>query len=272
MRPVRGRRSRAFRISSVDSRPGSPRASANRSPPLRRVSTDALHSTRADARRSAVLPHGCWLSCRIGGLFKLLGQWPNFCFRRACHGACRQSSKPVGPRGRRASGLRARRCRAVSARCERRNASVYIDHERGIGLDDCASVSDQLSAVLDVEDPLQGRYDLEVSSPGLDRPLVFPEHFRRFEGSRAKVRLSEKLEGRRSLEGVLRGCEDGIVSLESDGRLWAIPVNRIEIARLSPSFDGGPVECSCARRSQSCERASGPFMRQPDLYESDEVE
>lgn len=113
---------------------------------------------------------------------------------------------------------------------------VYIDHEDGIGLDDCASVSDQLSAVLDVEDPLQGRYDLEVSSPGLDRPLVFPEHFRRFEGSRAKVRLSEKLDGRRSLEGVLRGCEDGIVSLEADGRLWAIPVNRIEIARLVPVF------------------------------------
>ena len=113
---------------------------------------------------------------------------------------------------------------------------VYNDHERGIGLDDCAAVSDQLSAVLDVEDPLQGHYDLEVSSPGLDRPLVFPEHFRRFEGSRAKVRLSEKLEGRRSLEGVLRGCEDGIVSLEADGRLWAIPVNQIEIARLVPVF------------------------------------
>jgi ribosome maturation factor RimP len=113
---------------------------------------------------------------------------------------------------------------------------IYIDHERGIGLDDCASVSDQLSAVLDVEDPLQGRYDLEVSSPGLDRPLVFPEHFKRFEGSRAKVRLSEKLDGRRSLEGVLMGCEDGIVSLDAEGRRWAIPLTSIEIARLVPVF------------------------------------
>jgi ribosome maturation factor RimP len=93
-----------------------------------------------------------------------------------------------------------------------------------------------LSAVLDVEDPLQGHYDLEVSSPGLDRPLVFPEHFKRFEGERAKVRLSEKLDGRRSLEGVLMGCEDGIVSLESEGRRWEIPLSRIEIARLVPVF------------------------------------
>ena len=82
---------------------------------------------------------------------------------------------------------------------------VYIDHARGITLDDCAAVSHQLSGVLDVEDPLPGHYDLEVSSPGLDRPLVFPEHFARFAGQRIKVRLAEKIEGRRKLEGVLLG-------------------------------------------------------------------
>lgn len=113
---------------------------------------------------------------------------------------------------------------------------IYIDHERGIGVEDCAAVSDQLSAVLDVEDPLQGHYDLEVSSPGLDRPLVFPAHFKRFEGARARIRLSEKLDGRRSLEGILRGCDDAIVRLEADGRDWAIPIQRIEIARLVPEF------------------------------------
>jgi len=113
---------------------------------------------------------------------------------------------------------------------------VYIDHEDGVGLEDCASVSDQLSAVLDVEDPLPGHYDLEVSSPGLDRPLVFPEHFLRFSGSRVKIKLSEKLDGRRNLEGVLLGCSDGVVDLEADGRRWTIPLNQVEIARLVPVF------------------------------------
>lgn len=113
---------------------------------------------------------------------------------------------------------------------------VYIDHADGIGLDDCEAVSDQLGAVLDVEDPLPGHYDLEVSSPGLDRPLVFAEHFSRFVGSRVKVRLNEKLEGRRNLEGVLLGCADGTIDLEADERRWTIPMDRIEIARLIPEL------------------------------------
>jgi ribosome maturation factor RimP len=113
---------------------------------------------------------------------------------------------------------------------------VYIDHPKGIGLDDCEVVSEQLGAVLDVEEPLQGRYDLEVSSPGLDRPLVDPAHFKRFSGERAKVRLIEKIDGRRSLEGVIAGCEDGILSLDADGRRWQIPLDGIEIARLVPDL------------------------------------
>ncbi len=122
---------------------------------------------------------------------------------------------------------------------------VYIDHADGIDADDCAEVSDQLSGVLDVEDPLPGRYDLEVSSPGLDRPLVFPEHFRRFAGSRVKIRLAEKVEGRRNLEGVLLGLgqvgADGgpggdAVRLESEGRTWELPLAALESARLVPDF------------------------------------
>ncbi|NCA69233.1 MAG: ribosome maturation factor RimP [Sphingobacteriia bacterium] len=111
---------------------------------------------------------------------------------------------------------------------------VYIDREGGVGLDDCADVSEQLSAVLDVEDPLPGRYDLEVSSPGLDRPLVFARHFERFVGSRVRVRLIEKIDGRRNIEGELRGCVNEVVELEADGRCWSIPLERIEIARLVP--------------------------------------
>ena len=113
---------------------------------------------------------------------------------------------------------------------------VYIDHERGITLDDCTAVSHQLSGVLDVEDPLPGQYDLEVSSPGLDRPLVFVEHYQRFAGSRARIRLSEKLEGRRKLEGVLMGFESGRVKLRAEGRDWEIALASIESARLIPEF------------------------------------
>jgi len=118
---------------------------------------------------------------------------------------------------------------------------VYIDHERGITLDDCASVSDQLSGVLDVDDPISGHYDLEVSSPGLDRPLIFPEHFERFAGQRVKVRLAEKIEGRRNLEGVLLGLgadsgPPGLIRLEADGRAWEIPLAALESARLVPDF------------------------------------
>ena len=113
---------------------------------------------------------------------------------------------------------------------------VYIDHEQGVTLEDCAAVSHQLSGVLDVEDPLPGHYDLEVSSPGLDRPLVFPEHFARFAGSRVKIRLAEKLDGRRRLEGLLQGCESGFVRLDAEGRLWEIPLASVESARLIPEF------------------------------------
>lgn len=109
---------------------------------------------------------------------------------------------------------------------------VYIDRDSGITLDDCAAVSHQLSGVLDVEDPLPGHYDLEISSPGIDRPLVFPEHFERFAGRRARIRLAEKLEGRRKLEGRLLGCASDVVKLEADGRLWELPLAAIESARL----------------------------------------
>lgn len=113
---------------------------------------------------------------------------------------------------------------------------VYIDHPRGITLDDCTAVSHQLSGVLDVEDPLPGHYDLEVSSPGLDRPLVFAEHYERFRGHRVRIRLAEKIEGRRNLEGVLAGFEAGTIRLEADGRVWEIPLAAVDTARLVPDL------------------------------------
>ncbi len=118
---------------------------------------------------------------------------------------------------------------------------IYIDHGNGVTLDDCTLVSHQLSGILDVEDPLPGHYDLEVSSPGLDRPLVFAEHFERFAGQRIKVRLAEKVEGRRNLEGVLLGLGPAtggpaVVRLEAEGRTWDLPLAALESARLIPDF------------------------------------
>lgn len=113
---------------------------------------------------------------------------------------------------------------------------VYIDHERGITLEDCEAVSRQLSSVLDVEDPVAGHYDLEVSSPGLDRPLFKAEHFERFGGERVRIRLFAKLNGRRRYDGVLAGVDGTTVLLDAEGERFELPFELIESARLVPEF------------------------------------
>jgi ribosome maturation factor RimP len=114
---------------------------------------------------------------------------------------------------------------------------IYIDGDNGIGLDDCQRVSHQLSGVLDVEDLIAGRYTLEVSSPGLDRPLFEAEHFRRFAGSEVRIQLRELLDGRRKLVGRLLGMrDDDVVIVDSEGREWRVPLERIEKARLVPEL------------------------------------
>ena len=113
---------------------------------------------------------------------------------------------------------------------------IYIDREGGIQLDDCVAVSRQVSAMLDVEDPLKEAYQLEVSSPGVDRPLFVKEHFERFAGSKVRVKLRMKLHGRRRFEGVLQGVQDENVVLEMDGEMEYLPLDQIDSARLVPEF------------------------------------
>jgi ribosome maturation factor RimP len=113
---------------------------------------------------------------------------------------------------------------------------VYIDHEKGITLDDCSAVSHQLSGVLDVEDPIPGHYDLEVSSPGLDRPLFTTEHYERFRGRAVRLKLVAKLDGRRKLEGRLAGVRSDAVLLHVEGEDLEIPLAMIASARLVPEF------------------------------------
>jgi ribosome maturation factor RimP len=116
---------------------------------------------------------------------------------------------------------------------------VYIDHPDGITVEDCETVSRQLSGVLDVEDPIIGRYDLEVSSPGLDRPLFTLEQIARHRGKRARVRLAHKLEGRRNFEGEIRGLSaDGAwLELVLDDAAIQLPVDQIERAHLVPELN-----------------------------------
>ena len=111
---------------------------------------------------------------------------------------------------------------------------VYIDNEQGITLDDCEKVSHQVEGILDVEDPIRGQYSLEVSSPGLDRPLFTARHFERFVGSRVRVRMEMPLEGRRNFTGEIRACRDGAVTVLEDGLEQVIPLARIGVARLIP--------------------------------------
>ena len=113
---------------------------------------------------------------------------------------------------------------------------VYIDQERGITLDDCEIVRRQLSSVLEVDDPIAGQYDLEVSSQGLDRPLFKLADFQRFSGSRAHIRLADKLDGRRRFDGMLTGIDGSNVLIEVDGESMALPFELIDNAHLVPEF------------------------------------
>jgi len=113
---------------------------------------------------------------------------------------------------------------------------VYIDSPDGIGVDDCSRVSHQLSGVLDVEDVIKGRYHLEISSPGLDRPLFAAEHFQRFAGRQVNVRLVAPINGRRKVRGVLQGMKDDEVVLDVDGEVISVPLSAIDKANLVPEI------------------------------------
>ncbi len=112
---------------------------------------------------------------------------------------------------------------------------VFIDKPDGVDLSDCEIVSRQLSAVLDVENPLPGNYRLEVSSPGLDRKLTKPEHFQRFLGEPVRVKLRFAVDGRRNFRGALRAADEEQIEVEVDGESHSLDIAMIESARLIPS-------------------------------------
>lgn len=113
---------------------------------------------------------------------------------------------------------------------------VYIDSPDGITLDDCQRVSEQLSAILDVEDPIKGQYSLEVSSPGLDRPLFTLPQYQKFIGHKIKIRMSIPIENRRNFVGVLTAVNDEQIVVAVDNVMFYLPFDHIEKANLIPEW------------------------------------
>ncbi|MDU5058809.1 MAG: ribosome maturation factor RimP [Pseudomonas aeruginosa] len=114
---------------------------------------------------------------------------------------------------------------------------VYIDRPEGILIDDCEAVSRQVSGILDVEDPISGEYTLEVSSPGMDRPLFTLEQFAKHAGEQVKIRLRSPYEGRRNYQGILRGVEEQDVVVLVDDHEYLLPIDSIDKANIIPRFD-----------------------------------
>jgi ribosome maturation factor RimP len=132
----------------------------------------------------------------------------------------------------------------VELKRDRAGAQVrlYVDKEGGIGLEDLQSVSEEVSAILDAEDPIEGAYTLEVSSPGLDRPLKGEADYRRFAGRLARISSYEPVDGRRHWTGRIESVEAGavVLRLEREGNALArVPFEKIAHGRLEVEFPAG---------------------------------
>ncbi len=113
---------------------------------------------------------------------------------------------------------------------------LYIESADGVGLGQCEQVSRQVSAVMDVEDPITGEYTLEVSSPGLARPLYTLEQFQQYVGEKVSLHLRQAFEGRRKFQGQLSGVEGDEILLVVDNEEYVLPIEWIEKANVEPSF------------------------------------
>ncbi len=114
---------------------------------------------------------------------------------------------------------------------------LYIDHENGVGLEDCATVSQQVSGTLDVEESIAENYNLEVSSPGIERPLFSVAHFQRFSGREVKVKMLLPIEGRRNFRGRLLAVSETEITVRTDGIDHQLPLEHIAVARVIADTD-----------------------------------
>ncbi len=113
---------------------------------------------------------------------------------------------------------------------------LYIDNPEGVNVDDCALVSREVGAILDVEDPIPNEYNLEVSSPGLDRPLFTPAHFAKVVGQKIEVKLAIPQDGRRRFKGALIAIEDDMLVIEVDGKPYRLLMDNVDKANVVPVF------------------------------------
>ncbi len=113
---------------------------------------------------------------------------------------------------------------------------LYIDKEGGVNVDDCSTVSRQVSALIDVEDPVSGQFNLEISSPGADRPLRRLVDFQRFIGSLVKLKTVMPLEGQRNFKGRLLEASEETLVIETDDEEISLPMSTIDKARIVPEY------------------------------------
>ncbi len=113
---------------------------------------------------------------------------------------------------------------------------IYIDHEDGINVDNCADVSRQVGAILDVEDPITNEYTLEVSSPGVDRPLFKQQHFVDAVGEEVRLRTKLPQDGRRNFKGDLENVNGDMLTLKIDGNDFMIMLSNVEKANIIAKF------------------------------------
>jgi len=109
---------------------------------------------------------------------------------------------------------------------------IYIERDIGVTIEDCEQVSRQVSAILDVEDPIAGEYTLEVSSPGTDRLLFTVEQFQHYCGEEVDIRLRSPVDGRRKFRGMLQGVVNRVVQIEVEGSFLELPYEEIEKANI----------------------------------------
>ena len=116
---------------------------------------------------------------------------------------------------------------------------VFIDHEDGITVDNCAAVSHEISGVLDVEDPIHGEYRLEVSSPGIERRLFFPAQYSRYEGSYLQVKCHNPINERRNFRGMLKQSSEAGITLTCDGQDFVLEFENIDKANVLSEMSHG---------------------------------
>lgn len=146
---------------------------------------------------------------------------------------------------------------------------VYIDSPVGVTLEDCERISRQISAVMDVEDPIASAYTLEVSSPGMDRQLYTPAQFASYVGHRIAVRLRAPYQGRRRFQGVLNGLEEGDLVLQVDDTEYLLPLESIDRANVVPVFGEQPLEKSSSGEGGVAAEGS---LREGDVIENSDLD